>query len=286
MKLADCPTFNTEWNKNEIAKKTRKMLKEIGKLQHKMYAENKHSILVVLQGTDASGKDGVTKGLLKFCNPIGVGIHSFKKPTDEEYAHDFLWRIHEVCPSKGMLQIFIRSHYEDILVPSVGKYIPAPVIENRFGQINAFEKHLEENGTKVLKFFLNVSKEAQEKRLMERIELKTKHWKHKDGDWSTREQFDDYMSVYQKILNKCNDIPWLVVPADKNWQKLYAVAEIVLKTLKDLDLKWPELVTERFKTEIHQTSSEGKTSGKPTNKPVRTYRKRAQRPPKTSSATR
>jgi PPK2 family polyphosphate:nucleotide phosphotransferase len=247
MKISELPTFNKEWNKDEIEKKTKKMLKEIGELQYKMYAENKRSIIVVLQGIDASGKDGITKGLLRYCNPIGIEVYSFKRPTDLEYAHDFLWRIHQVCPAQGVMQVFIRSHYEDILVPSVGKYIPADEIEKRYEMINTFEKLLEANGTKMLKFFLNVSKEAQKKRLMERIELQEKHWKHKDGDWDTREQYDEYMTVYQKILSKCNEVPWTVVPADKNWQKLHVVAEVVLKTLKDLDLQWPELVTEKFK---------------------------------------
>jgi len=256
MKVSDYPTFNKEWDKDETEKKTKKMLKEIGELQYKMYAQNKYSIIVVLQGTDASGKDGVTKGLLKYCNPIGLEVYSFKKPTDLEYSHDFLWRIHQVCPANGVMQVFIRSHYEDILVPSVEKFIPADVIEKRYDMINTFEKLLEENGTKVLKFFLNVSKEAQEKRLLERIELKEKHWKHKDGDWDTRGKFDDYMKVYQKILTRCNDVPWTVVPADKNWQKLYMVAEVVLKTLKGLDLQWPELLTEKFKAPVKSKKEE------------------------------
>jgi len=252
MKISDYPTFNKEWNKDETEKKTKKILKEIGELQYKMYAQNKYSIIVVLQGTDGSGKDGVTKGLLKYCNPIGLEVYSFKKPTDLEYSHDFLWRIHQVCPANGFMQVFIRSHYEDILVPSVGKYIPADVIDKRYEMINTFEKLLEANGTKVLKFFFNVSKETQKERLMERIELREKHWKHKDGDWDTREQFDEYLKVYQNILSKCNEVPWTVVPADKNWQKLYAVAVVVLKTLKELDLQWPELVTEKFKAPIKQ----------------------------------
>jgi PPK2 family polyphosphate:nucleotide phosphotransferase len=252
MKISDLPTFNKEWNKDETEKKTKKILKEIGELQYKMYAQNRYSIIVVLQGTDASGKDGLTKGLLRYCNPIGLEVYSFKKPTDLEYAHDFLWRIHQVCPANGVLQVFIRSHYEDILVPSVEKYIPAEVIDKRYEMINTFEKLLESNGTKVLKFFLNVSKEAQKERLMERIELREKHWKHKDSDWDTREKYDEYMKVYQKILTRCNDVPWTVVPADKNWQKLYAVAVVVLKTLKELDLQWPELVTEKFKAPVKQ----------------------------------
>jgi len=247
MKITEHPTFNKEWDKKEIRKKTKKILREIGELQNKMYAQGKYSIIVVLQGTDASGKDGVTKGLLKYCNPVGIEVHSFKKPTELEYAHDFLWRVHNVCPAKGVMQVFIRSHYEDILVPSVEKFIPADIIEKRYDTINTFEKMLEDHGTKVVKFFLNVSKEAQKERLMERIELEEKHWKHKDGDWDTREKFDQYLKVYQKILTRCNEVPWTVVPADKNWQKLYGVATVVLKTLKELDLQWPALVSERFK---------------------------------------
>jgi PPK2 family polyphosphate:nucleotide phosphotransferase len=249
IKLSDYPTFNKEWKKEEIKAETEKMLSSIGELQYKMYAQNKYSLLIIFQGMDASGKDGVTKGLLKYCNPIGLGIYSFKKPTEEEYAHDFLWRIHKVCPRKGETMIFIRSHYEDILVPTIGKYIPPEVITQRYQIINDFERTIEHNETRILKFFLNVSMEAQKERLMERIELKKKHWKHKDGDWDTREKFDDFMGVYEKILNSCNGIPWHIVPADKNWQKLYAVADVVLKTLQELDLKWPELVTEKFKKE-------------------------------------
>lgn len=246
MKISDYPTLNKEWDKGEIKKKTEKLLKEIGELQHKMYAENKHSIIVVLQGIDASGKDGLTNGLLRYCDHVGIEVYSFKKPTELESSHDFLWRIHQVCPARGVMQIFIRSHYEDILVPSVLGYIPEDVIEKRYDMINTFERLIEENGTKVLKFFLNVSKDVQKVRLIERIEVKEKHWKHKDGDWDTREKFDEYMKVYQKILDRCSEVPWHVVPADTNWQKLYAVAEVVLKTLKGFKMKWPELVTERF----------------------------------------
>ncbi len=250
IKIADYPTLNKEWDKKETEEKTKKILKRIGKLQNKMYAQNKFSILVVLQGIDASGKDGITKGLLKYCNPLGVKIASFKKPSENEYAHDFLWRVHQVVPRKGELQIFIRSHYEDILVPAVEKYIPSEVIEKRYEVINDFENLLESNGTKVLKFFLNVSKEVQKERLMERIEVKEKHWKHKDGDWDTREKFDEYLGVYERIINTCNRFPWHIVPSDTNWQKLYYVAEVVLNTLEDLDLKWPGLVTEKFRDQI------------------------------------
>jgi PPK2 family polyphosphate:nucleotide phosphotransferase len=246
LKIVDYPTFDKTLDKKETQEKTKKTLKKIGKLQYKMYAQNKFSLLIIFQGTDASGKDGVTKDLIEYCNAVGIKIHSFKKPTEDEFAHDFLHRVHAFTPGRGEMQIFIRSHYEDILVPSVEKYIANEVLDKRFEQINSFEKLIESNNTMVLKFFLNISKEAQEERLLERIELKKKHWKHKDSDWVTREKFDDYITVYEKIINKCNDIPWNIVPADKNWQKTYYVAETVFKKLKELDLKWPELVSEKF----------------------------------------
>jgi PPK2 family polyphosphate:nucleotide phosphotransferase len=246
IKIADNPTFRKDWDKKEISVKTKKMLKELGKLQNKMYAQGKYSLLIVLQGMDASGKDGLTKALLKYCNPVGIKIHSFKKPSEDEFAHDFLRRVHAVTPGKGELQFFIRSHYEDILVPSVEKYIPADIINKRYEMINDFEKLVAANNTIIVKFFLNVSKEAQKDRLMERVEDKKKHWKHKDGDWDTREKFGNYMEVYESIINKCDKIPWHIIPADKNWQKTYAAGEIILEELKKLDLKWPELESEKF----------------------------------------
>ena len=247
MKIKDYPSFNTDWDKKDIEKKTKKLLKEIGEMQYKMYAQRKYSLLIVFQGTDASGKDGLTRGLLKYCNPIGIKIKSFKKPTPEEYAHDFLWRVHKEAPAKGDIQIFIRSHYEDILVPTVEGFFPKELIEQRYRLINDFERLLEHNDTRVLKFYLNVSPEAQEERLMERVNMMEKHWKHKDGDWETRKKMPEYLEVYERIFKDCNEIPWHIVPSDRNWQKLYYVAEEVLKTLKSLDLQWPELETELFK---------------------------------------
>jgi len=248
IKIADYPTFDTTLDKKETKEKTKKNLKKIGKLQYKMYAQNKFSLLIVFQGIDASGKDGASKDLIEYCNAVGIKIHSFKKPNEEEFAHDFLRRVHEVTPGRGEMQIFIRSHYEDILVPSVEKYIPDEIIDRRYGMINDFEKLVESNNTRVLKFFLHVSKEAQKERLMERIESKKKHWKHKDSDWDTREKFDQYLEVYEKVINRCNDIPWHIIPSDMNWQKSYSVAEVVYKTLKELELKWPELVSEKFQS--------------------------------------
>lgn len=239
-------TFDKSLDKDKTKKETKEILKEIGRLQYKMYAEAKSSLLIVFQGLDASGKDGLTKGLLKYCNPVGISIKSFKKPTPEEYAHDFLWRIHQHTPAKGQFQVFIRSHYEDILVPTVENIFPSETINKRYQMINDFERLVEHNGTKVLKFFLNVSPEAQEERLRERIELKEKHWKHKDGDWETRKKTEQYLAVYDTIFQRCNEIPWHIIPADINWQKLYFTSKVVLETLQNTPMKWPDLKTEMF----------------------------------------
>jgi PPK2 family polyphosphate:nucleotide phosphotransferase len=247
MKIEEYSTFYHEWDKKEIKTKTKKILKEIGELQYKMFAQQKYSLLIIFQGNDASGKDGLTRGLLEYCNPIGIKVKSFKKPTPEEFSHDFLWRVHKEAPAKGDIQIFIRSHYEDILVPSVEGYYSEELIAQRYNLINDFEKILEHNDTRILKFFLNVSKATQKERLMERVDIQEKHWKHKDGDWETRKKFSEYMKVYERIINDCNEVPWHVVPADKNWQKLYFVAKTVLEVQKSLILEWPDLQSDIFK---------------------------------------
>jgi len=239
-------TFDKNLDKEKTTAETKAILKEIGDLQYQMYAEAKSSLLIVFQGLDASGKDGLTRGLLDYCNPVGLMVQSFKKPTPIEYSHDFLWRVHPHVPPRGVIQVFIRSHYEDILVPTVEKLIPAEKIDERYVIINGFEKLLEQNDTRVLKFFLNVSKEAQLERLNERIENPEKFWKHNDGDWDTREKFDEYQKVYDTVFERCNEIPWHFIPADTNWQKLYYVSKVVLETLRSLNIKWPELKTERF----------------------------------------
>lgn len=247
-------THDPTLGKEDTKAATKQILKQIGEFQYLMHAEEKHSLLIILQGLDASGKDGLTRGLLKYCNPVGYTIKSFKKPTPEEYAHDFLWRVHKHSPAKGLIQIFIRSHYEDILVPTVEKLFSEKIIEARYELINNFEKLLEHNGTKVLKFFLNVSQKVQEESLRERVELEKKFWKHNDGDWETRKKWDAYMAVYEKILTRCDAVPWQVVPSDTNWQKLYFVAKKVLETLESLDMHWPPL-----KTELFQDKNSGKS---------------------------
>ncbi len=233
-------------DKDPVEKATKTMLKEIGDLQYQMYAQKKHSLLIILQGLDASGKDGLVKDLLNYCNPVGLEVTSFKKPTPEEYAHDFLWRVHAHTPAKGMIRVFIRSHYEDILVPSVEGFIPAEVIEQRYALINHFEEMIRHNGTTILKFYMSVSREKQEERLRERITNPEKHWKHNDGDWDTLQKRERYLEVYQRIFEKCNVIPWEVIPADSNWQKTWVAANILLKALRAMHLEWPALESQRF----------------------------------------
>ncbi len=235
---------DASWNKKEIKKKTNELLDEIAILQRKLYAEKKQSILLVLQGMDASGKDGLTRELFKRVSPAWVSVHSFKKPSEEEIAHDYLWRVHKNTPKKGMVKVFNRSHYEDILVPSVYGFIDSKIIDKRYNQLNQFEKHLEENGTRVIKCYLNVSYEKQEEKLKERMTNPEKFWKHSDGDWETRKHWDKFMGIYENIFERCNEIPWHIIPSDKNWTKLYTVATILRDTLVEMNPELPELETE------------------------------------------
>ncbi len=232
--------------KEPVKKETKEMLREIGDLQYRMYAEKKHSLLIILQGLDASGKDGLVRDLLEYCNPVGISVYSFKKPTPEEYAHDFLWRVHRQAPAKGILQVFVRSHYEDILVPAVEGIYPEATVNQRYDLINQFETLLRHNGTSILKFFMNVSEEEQKERLQERITNPEKHWKHNDGDWETLKKREQYLRVYDQIFGRCSIIPWYNLPCDTNWQKLYIAAQIVLETLRGLNPGWPPLETRIF----------------------------------------
>lgn len=234
------------WDKDEIKDRTDDLLDDIYEYTKRLYAEGERSVLIVLQGMDASGKDGLTRTLFRKVSPAWVNVHSFKKPTDEEMAHDFLWRIHKCTPAKGTITVFNRSHYEDILVPSVYGYLDKEIVEQRYEQINQFEKYLEANGTRIIKCYLNVSYEKQEEKLLERINTAQKHWKHSDGDWETRENWDAFMNVYESLFERCNDIPWHILPCDHNWTKLYAAAKLVVETLKEMDPQFPELESEQF----------------------------------------
>ena len=242
------PKGNKSLIKEEIKKENKELIAEIAELQKVLYAEQKHGILIILQGVDAAGKDGTVRNIFKGINPLGCNVFSFKKPTEEEFSHDFLWRVHKITPAKGMIHIFNRSHYEDILVPSVEGYYSKERIDARYDHINNFERLLTDSGVVVLKFYLHISKEEQLQRLTERIENPVKFWKHNDGDWDSRKKWDNYMKVYRTIFERCNEVPWHIVPSDRNWVKVNTVAKVLLKALKELDMKWPELETEKFKS--------------------------------------
>ena len=225
---------------------TQEILVELLALQRKFSAQQKYSLLVVVQGMDAAGKDGLVRKVFRAFNPSNVNVTSFKKPTEEEYSHDFLWRIYKQLPKYGEIKVFNRSHYEDILVPGVYGYIDKKDVDKRFESINNFEKHLQQNNTRILKIFLNVSKDQQEERLNERLTIERKYWKHNDGDWETRERWDDFMKMYEKVFERCNKPSWNIVAADQNWYKEHQVAKLLLKEFKKMDLEWPALETEAF----------------------------------------
>ena len=230
------------YEKAEIKEKLMQMTEALDELQNLLYAQGKHSVLIVMQGLDASGKDGAIKNVFGKLNPQGVKVQSFKAPTAEELSHDFLWRIHKHTPAKGMIQVFNRSHYEDILITRVHHIIDDKIAANRINSINKFEQLLlEDNSTHILKFYLHISQEEQHKRLQERVEDKRKHWKYNANDLKESARWNDYMKVYEECFDQCNSIPWTIVPADENRYKEFIIAEALINLLTDLKMEYPEL---------------------------------------------
>jgi len=219
-----------------------KNIARIDELQYLMYAEHRRALLVVLQGIDASGKDGTIRHVMTGFNPQGCRVTPFKAPTPEELSHDFLWRIHHVVPGKGDVAIFNRSHYEDVLVVRVHELVPAPVWNRRYDQINDFERYLAENGVVIVKVFLHISKDEQKRRLERRIEDSTRQWKVALSDFEERKRWKDYQRAYEDAITKCNtkEAPWYVVPADKKWFRNLAVSQILVETLEALDMRFPK----------------------------------------------
>lgn len=228
-------------DKEETKGKTLAILQELDELQNLMYAEGRHSLLVVIQGLDAAGKDGLIKDVFGSLNPQGVKVQSFKAPTQEELAHDFLWRIHKHTPEKGIIQLFNRSHYEDVLVTRVHGWCDDKTAEKRMKAINHFEHLLQSNETHVIKLYLHVSHKEQRKRLEERLEIPRKMWKYNQQDLKESNHWDTYMKYYEEAFEKCKDIPWHIIPSDQNWYKSYLVAELIRDTLRALDMKYPGL---------------------------------------------
>ncbi|HMT34830.1 MAG: polyphosphate kinase [Bacteroidetes bacterium] len=227
-------------DKDKIKNITKGFLDEIETLQNLMYAENKHSLLIIIQGMDASGKDGLTRDVFTSVNPQGIQVRSWKAPTAEELSHDFLWRIHQHTPAKGMIQIHNRSHYEDILITRVHQWIDDATAKKRMKSINNFENHLiENNNTTILKFYLHISHEEQLSRLQERMQIPEKMWKYNENDLKESELWDIYMNYYEDAFNQCNQPAWNIVPSDQNWYKNYVVAETILQTLKSFKMQFP-----------------------------------------------
>ena len=215
---------------------------KLSELQELLYAEGKHKLLIILQAMDTGGKDGTIRSVFEGVNPQGVKVASFKTPTALELSHDYLWRIHQHTPTRGEVVIFNRSQYEDVLVVRVHSLVPEEVWSKRYEHINAFERMLCDEGTTILKFYLHIDLKEQAKRFLARVEDPTKQWKFNPGDLSERERWNEYMHAYEDMLNRTSTAwaPWYVIPANKKWYRNWLIAKIVVKTLKDLDMRYPQ----------------------------------------------
>lgn len=224
-------------DKEEAKEILEKDAAKINELQDRLFAEGRRALLIVLQGMDTSGKDGTVRSVFNDTGPLGVNVTPFGRPSDEEMKHDYLWRVHAATPGKGMITIFNRSHYEDVLVVKVRKLAPAEKIEQRYEQINAFEKHLVENDVTVLKFMLHISRDEQKVRLEERLEDPVKRWKFNPSDLDDRKLWPNFMTAYETLLHRCSTAhaPWRVIPSDKKWRRSALIARIVRGTLEEMN---------------------------------------------------
>jgi len=246
------PAYSAGLDKNATKAKTKKLTQQIGELQNLLYANSSHAVLVLFQGMDASGKDGAVRTLLEFVNPVGVEVANFKVPSDEERAHDYLWRVHKAVPRYGNIGVFNRSHYEAVVAERVLKLVTTKQCFQRYEQIVAWEQMLAENRIVLLKFFLHLSREEQAERLQERLENPKKHWKFSEGDLVVRKQWKAYAEAYEDAMNATSHpaARWNIVPADRNWYRDYVVAETVANAMESLKLKWPKAKTDLTKIRI------------------------------------
>jgi len=240
-------------SKQKAEKLLKKNIETMADLQDKLYAQDKYSLLIIFQAMDAAGKDGAIKHVMSGLNPQGTQVYSFKQPSKEELDHGYLWRIQKAVPERGRIGIFNRSHYEEVLIVRVHnlirfQQIPEELIDDniwkkRFRQINDFERYLSENGTIIIKFFLNISKEEQKKRFLARIEDPSKNWKFSAADIDERKYWDDYMKAYQEAISATSTkyAPWYIIPADKKWFARLAVSEIIIQSMKRLNPDYPKL---------------------------------------------
>lgn len=243
-------------SKEDAVAHTAANLLKIGKYQDKLYAEGKNGLLIIFQAMDAAGKDGAVKHVFSSVNPQGVNVYSFKQPSVDEAAHDYMWRAMKNAPKRGSISIFNRSYYEDVLIAKVHKLYESQslpkrcqdgkVIERRYKEIANFEKYLYDNGITIVKFFLNISKEEQKRRFLSRIEDETKNWKFSKSDMAERKYWDDYMDAYEKAINETATpyAPWYIIPGDKKWYARSVIAQVIADTLNEIDPKYPELAEE------------------------------------------
>jgi len=244
VKLADIdPAFHGKHETHEAALgELQEQVAKLTHLQYLLYAEKKHALLIVLQGIDAAGKDGTCWHVMSAMNPQGTSVTGFKQPSEEERAHDFLWRIHSHAPKLGQVAVFNRSHYEDVLVVRVHKLVPKKVWSERFDLINDFEKMLADHGTTIIKLFLYISPEEQLERFKQRLDDPQRQWKISDSDYKERAFWNDYIKAYEDMLEKCSTkhAPWYVIPSNHKWFRNLAVSRIIADTLADLNMKMPE----------------------------------------------
>lgn len=233
-------TFGT--NQKDLDSELPKLKSIMSELQYKLYIENEKSLLIVLQGMDTSGKDGTIRHVISAFNPVSCSVDSFKVPTTEELAHDFLWRIHKVVPRRGFVGVFNRSHYEDVVDPRIQKSVPKIVWFQRYDQINQFEIMLAKNKVKILKFFLHISKQEQKKRLLDRLSDPEKRWKVNKEDYKKRKKWEQYMTAYTDAIFHCSvrEAPWYVIPANKKWFRNWVISKIIVNALIEMKIKYPK----------------------------------------------
>ena len=236
------PSYTGGMDKEQAKEETQRLEVRLAELQEKLYAQSTQSLLVVLQAMDAGGKDGTIKKVFESVNPQGVRVSSFKAPNPNDLGHDFLWRIHEQTPLNGYIGIFNRSHYEDVLIVRVNELIPRKMWEKRYDHINNFEKLLADSGTRILKFYLHISKDEQKQRLQDRLDRPEKWWKFAVGDLATREKWDAYMEAYEAALTRCNTeyAPWYIVPANHKWYRDIVVTRAIVEALEDMKVAYPK----------------------------------------------
>ena len=244
IKLTDIdPSDTGKYDDKKTAQKLlAKQIERMAELQNALYAEDKQALLIVLQALDAGGKDGTIRRVMSGVNPQGVKVTSFKAPTEVELSHDFLWRVHKAVPPKGMIGVFNRSHYEDVLIVRVHEWVPKSVWQARFDHINHFEKLLTDNDVRIIKFYLHISKDDQKERFQERLDIPEKRWKFNPADLEERSYWRDYWDAFEDVFEECSpkSAPWYIVSANKKWYRNLVIAETIVEALEDMNPQYPK----------------------------------------------